>query len=134
LPGGSEEIERGGKKMTIRQQIFAVIVTLAMFAFIIYLVKERKLKEEYSWLWLLTGAFLLVLVLYYDILKWFTRMIGAVLPTTTLFLFGIIFLIFFSLHFAIKISSLHQQLKNLAQKVSLLEADLEEKRKISGFE
>ncbi|MBP8981081.1 MAG: DUF2304 domain-containing protein [Syntrophobacterales bacterium] len=114
--------------MTIRQQIFAVIVTVAMFALIIYLVKERKLKEEYSWLWLVTGAFLLVLVLYYDILKWFTKLIGAVLPTTTLFLFGIIFLIFFSLHFAIKVSLLQNQIKNLAQKVSLLEADLEDRK------
>jgi len=114
--------------MTIRQQIFAVIVTVAMFALIIYLVKERKLKEEYSWLWLVTGAFLLVLVLYYDILKWLTKLIGAVLPTTTLFLFGIIFLVFFSLHFAIKVSQLQNQLKNLAQKVSLLEADLEDRK------
>jgi hypothetical protein len=52
----------------------------------------------------------------------FTKLIGAVLPTTTLFIFSIVFLVLLSLHFAIKISILTDQVKNLAQKVSLLEA------------
>jgi hypothetical protein len=74
-------------------------------------------------LWLLTGFLMLVLVVWYDALLWLTKLIGAVLPTTTLFLFGIIFLILISLHFAIKISILTDQVKNLAQRVSLLDAE-----------
>jgi hypothetical protein len=108
--------------MTLPQKIFAVITCLLLFAIILYLVKKGKLREEFSWLWLLTGLVLLVLVLWYDILLFFTKLIGAVLPTTTLFLFGIVFLILLSLHFAIKISILTDQVKNLAQKLSLLEA------------
>lgn len=117
--------------MLLRQKIFAIIVIILMFITIIYLVKERKLREEYSWLWLITGTILLILVFYYDILLFITKLIGAVVPTSTLFLFGIVFLIFLSLHFAIKISYLYNQVKNLAQKVSLLErtiAENEEKK------
>jgi hypothetical protein len=64
-----------------------------------------------------------MLVLWYDLLLLLTNLIGAVTATTTLFIFGILFLILITLHFAVKISSLTNQVKNLAQKLSLLEAE-----------
>jgi hypothetical protein len=108
--------------MTFQQKIFALLISVLLFIGIIYLVKKGKLREEYSWLWLLTGLVIFTLVLWYDLLLFLTRVIGAVLPTTTLFIFGIIFLISVTLHFTIKISSLTNEVKNLAQKLSLLEA------------
>ena len=105
------------------QNIFAVLTCLTIFILIIYLVKKGKLREEFSWMWLLTGLLLLVLVVWYDLLLVLTKLIGAVTPTTTLFIFGIIFLILVSLHFAIKISMLRSQVIILAQKVSILEAE-----------
>jgi hypothetical protein len=112
--------------MTTLQKIFGVLTVLFLFYVIIYLVKKGKLREEYSWMWLFTGFILLVVVLWYDILLFLTDLIGAVLPTTTLFIFGIVFLILLSLHFAIKISLLTHEVKNLAQKVSFLEAESEQ--------
>ena len=111
--------------MLLHQKIFAVLASLAIFAVIIYLVKKGKLREEYSWLWLLTGAVVLLLVVWYDLLLFLTNLIGAVTPTTTLFIFGIVFLMLITLHFAIKISTLTDQVKNLAQKISILEAEKE---------
>jgi len=112
--------------MNTLQKLFGVITVLFIFFTIIYLVKKGKLREEYSWMWLLTGFFLLVVVLWYDVLLFLTNLIGAVLPTTTLFIFGIVFLIFLSLHFAIKISLLTHEVKNLAQKISFIEAENEQ--------
>lgn len=109
--------------MSIQQKVFAILVSILIFVIIITLVKNKKLKEEYSWLWLLTGFFIIVLVLWYDLLLMLTHLIGAVLPTTTLFIFAILFLICLALNFAIKISALTDQVKNLSQKISLLEAD-----------
>lgn len=109
--------------MSIQQKVFAILVSILIFVIIITLVKNRKLKEEYSWLWLLTGLFIIVLVLWYDLLLMLTHLIGAVLPTTTLFIFAILFLMCLALDFAIKISILTDQVKNLSQKVSLMEAE-----------
>jgi len=109
--------------MTIQQKAFAIIASLLIFIVIINLVKNKKLKEEYSWLWLLTGFVMIVLVLWYDILVVLTNLIGAVLPTTTLFIFAILFLMCIVLNFSIKISKLTDQVKNLTQKVSLMEAE-----------
>ncbi len=113
--------------MLLQQKIFAIIASLAIYVVIIYLVKKGKLREEYSWLWLLTGAVIILLVIWYDLLLFLTNLIGAVSATTTIFIFGIVFLMFISLHFAIKISSLSDQVKNLAQKLSLHEAEKEGK-------
>jgi len=106
----------------LQQKIFAVLASISMFIIIIYLVKKGKLREEYSWVWFLTGFVILILVLWYDLLMLITRLIGAVAPTTTIFIFGIIFLMLIALHSAIKISIMNDQIKNLAQKISLLEA------------
>ena len=107
--------------MTARQKIFAITVGLCLFLFIIRLVHRRRLREEYSWLWLITGAGIVVLVVWYDLLVYLTGAIGAVLPTTTLFLFGLLFLVFITLHYSIKISALTDQVKILAQKLAILE-------------
>lgn len=109
--------------MLIQQKIFAISASMVIFIVIINLVKNGKLKEEYSWLWLLTGFVIIILALWYDLLLALTHLIGAVLPTTTLFIFAIIFLISIALHFAIKISMLTDQVKNLSQEIALINSD-----------
>ncbi len=59
--------------MTLHQKIAAVFISLSIFAVIICLVRNRKLHEEYSWLWLLTGFALTLLVVWYDLLVKLTR-------------------------------------------------------------
>ena len=113
--------------MPIRQKIFSILMSLCILAGIIELVRRRKLKEEYSFLWLVTGILLLLLTIKYEILVKITHFIGAVLPTTTLFLFGILFLMLLCLHFSLKLSAFSTQIKNLAQKIAILEYELERK-------
>lgn len=112
--------------MTERQKIFALTAGLLIFLTILRMVHRRKLREEYSWLWLLTGAGIIVLVVWYDLLVFLTELIGAVLPTTTLFLFGLLFLVLITLHYSIKISALTDQVKTLAQEIALLKAQAED--------
>jgi len=109
--------------MPLRQKIFAVMVALAILVAIVELVRRRKLKEEYSFLWLLVGALMLVLGVWYGLL---TRFIGAGFTSSTLFFFGIIFLMLMNLHFSIKVSDLSEKVKNLTQEVALLRAEREE--------
>ncbi|MBU2520599.1 MAG: DUF2304 domain-containing protein [Proteobacteria bacterium] len=118
--------------MPIRQQIFALIVGIAISIFIVEMVRRRKLREEYSWLWLLTGFGIVLLAVWYDLLVFITEMIGAVLPTTTLFVFGLLFLLLIALHYSVKISSLTDQVRKLAQKIAILQSELDEQRAESG--
>jgi len=106
--------------MLPRQKIFALLLSIAILVLIIELVRRRKLREEYSWLWILTGSIIILLVVWYDALVALSHFIGAVLPTSTLFLFGLIFFMLLSLHFSVKISALTDQVKELVQQMALL--------------
>ena len=110
--------------MPVRQQIFAMIVCVCVFLFTLDMVRRKRLREEYSVLWLCTSLVMFVLVLRYDWLVALTRMIGAGLPTSTLFLGAIIFLILLAVQFSIKISRLDDRVKNLAQENALLRGKL----------
>ena len=65
-------------------------------------------------------------------LLWVTQLIGAGLPTSTLFLFGLLFLILISIHYAVKISSLTMQMKNLHQELAMLKDRLARGEKPPG--
>lgn len=107
--------------MTLQQKLFAFIMGAGLFLVIIEMVRRRRLAEEYSFLWLLTGFGIVVLVLWYDLLEWLTSFIGAMTPTTTLFIFGFVFLILINLHYSIKITKLAIQVKDLTQKIAIHE-------------
>ena len=77
--------------MPVQQQIFSLIVSVFVFVVVVDMVRKRRLREEYSVLWLATSVILFVLVLRYDWLVTLTTLIGAGLPTTTLFLCALIF-------------------------------------------
>lgn len=111
--------------MPIGQKIFAILVSVGVLFFVVELVRRKKLREEYSVLWLATGAAMLVMVVKYSWLVWLTNFIGAALPTTTLFLGSIIFLMLIAVQFSIKLSKLTDQVKNLVQENALLQAKLE---------
>lgn len=115
--------------MLPRQKVFAVIASVALILLIIALIRRRRLREEYALLWLATGLGILVLVIWYDLLEMITGLIGAVAPTTTIFLFAFLFLIFISIHFSVKFSKLSDQVKDLAQELSFLKLELEELKK-----
>ena len=111
--------------MPLQQQIFALITSAFIFFVVIEMVRKRQLREEYSVLWLVTSVLMFVLVLRYEWLVDLTRLIGAGLPTTTLFLGSIIFLMLLSVQFCIKISRLTDQVKNLSQENALMKAEIE---------
>lgn len=115
--------------MPIRNKVVALVVGLWMLLLIIELVRRRKLREEYSWLWLMTGSGILLLTLWFDLLKWITHLVGALSPSSTIFLFAFLFLIFISLHFSVVISKLTDRNKELAQRYALLELEVHELKK-----
>jgi hypothetical protein len=110
--------------MPVRQQIFALVTSLLVLYFTIDMVRKRRLREEYSVLWLTTSIIMLVLVIKYEWLVALTVFIGAGLPTTTLFIGSVIFLMLIAVQFSIKISKLTDQVKNLAQDNALLRAEI----------
>jgi len=109
--------------MTRLQHTFAVAISLATLVFIVELVRRRKLREEYAWLWIVTSAGMLVLSSWYELIEWLSQLTGAVTVTTTLFLFALLFLLALSVHFSTVLSRLSQQVRRLTQELAIREAD-----------
>jgi hypothetical protein len=105
--------------MTVHQRIFALIIGVGIFVMILEMVRRRRLEEEYSFLWLIIGLGVVVLVLWQNLLEWLTHLIGAVAPTTTIFIFGLVILVLINFHFSVKITKLGRQVKELAQQVAI---------------
>ncbi len=118
--------------MDTRQTILAAIFGLGLLLAILELVRRRKLKEEYSWLWLAAGAAILAAGLSYDFLLFVTHLIGAGWTSSTLFFFGLFFVIALCLQFSVKISALETRVKNLSQHIAMLEAREAEPRQDRG--
>lgn len=111
--------------MPISQKLFALFICLLVFIVTVAMVRKRRLREEYSVLWLSTSLVMFVLVVRYDWLVILTRFIGASVPTTTLFIGSIVFLVLIAVQFSIKLSRLSDQIKNLAQDNALLRSEIE---------
>lgn len=112
--------------LTLHQTVFALTTSLLMFAFIVELVRRRRLREEYSWLWLLAAGAMVVLVVWFRLLMIITHLVGAVTPINTLLLFAVLFLFAIAVHYSVIVSRLTSQVKNLAQELALVSARLEE--------
>lgn len=111
--------------MEMRPRFVALGISVVLVILIIELVRRRRLREEYSWLWLSLAVMMFILALWPGLLDFITGFIGAVLSTSTLFFFALIFLISINIQFSVEISSLRTQVKNLAQQLAILEAGVE---------
>ncbi len=111
--------------MTPTQRTFAVLTSVATLLAILELVRRRRLREEYSWLWVLTTLGMVALSAWYGLIEGISRAIGAVTPTTTLFIFGLLFLLLISIHFSTVLSRLSEQVRRLTQELAILAAERE---------
>jgi hypothetical protein len=114
--------------MPAQQKVFFLSIAVVLLLLILELVRRRKLRVEYSWLWIASGLTIILLILRYDLLVWLTGITGAVVTTSTLFFFCILYLALLSLNYSVRLTVLTRQVKELAQELALLRAEREEPR------
>jgi len=108
------------------QRPFAIITSVVLMLVILVLIRRRRLREEYAILWLLVGASILVVALWHGLIERLTGLIGAVDPTSTLFIFSLLFLLVISIHFSVVNSRLKDQVRDLTQEIGLLRKEIEQ--------
>ena len=109
--------------MPPRIRIIAILICVFLVAYVFELVRRRYLSEEYSMGWLVTGSLMLILSISEDLLVWISSLVGATLFTSTLFFFGLTFLVIICLHFSIRISALTNQMRTLTQHMGILHSE-----------
>ena len=106
--------------MDPKTRVVAIGGSLVILLLVIELVRRRRLKEEYSVLWVVTALVLLALSIWYQALLGITELVGAVLPSSTLFFFGLAFALLMLLHFSVRISQLERRITVLIQELGLI--------------
>jgi cell division protein FtsW (lipid II flippase) len=103
----------------------ALSISLVLIAWVLWLVRRRRLREEYTPIWLLVSASLVFLSFRLELLRELTRWIGAWTPSSTVFFLGELFLVAICLNYAVRLSRASLLIKNLAQEIALLRADVD---------
>ena len=111
-----------------RITVIAVLASATLLLYILEMVRRRKLREEYSILWLAGGVIMLLFSLKKELLEWASDAAGIYYPPSFLFLIGMLFILLILIHFSITISKLYQMNKKMAQEIALLKQATGEER------
>ncbi|HYH60892.1 MAG TPA: DUF2304 family protein [Solirubrobacterales bacterium] len=132
-PEGANETEDEGGIET-KAQIIALVVTFAIFLFILDLVRRRRLSERYALLWMTAALALLVLSIWTGGLDAIADLMGIQEPANAIFIiaFAVVFLLL--LNFSVVSSRMGEETKVLAQEVARLEQELRLERSLRGGE
>jgi hypothetical protein len=109
--------------ITLSTRVVAIVAASLLFGVVLECVRRRKLLEEFTPIWITCALGILALAVSFDVLIWLTDLVGAWTPSSTVFFFGLAFLMAISLGYAIRLSALSSQVKVLAQELALMQAE-----------
>jgi len=124
----------GGYDPVHRLDFVALIASALLLAYIIEAVRRRRLREEYSVLWILTACVLFVLSLLRPALGLVSALLGIATPVNALFAVGFGFTTIILLHFSTVISRLSHENRDLAQRYALLVHESQRERQAEHSE
>ena len=106
----------------LRVSIIGVVASLLLILVVLELIRGRRLKERYAFLWLATGAVLLVLSAWREALNTIAGWLGVTgYPPAVLFAVATLFTLLVLLHYSTVLSKLTDENVTLAQRIALLE-------------
>ena len=110
--------------MNPRIQIIAILGSLIIVLLVFWLIRRRKLREEYSFLWFGASIGMIVTSIWRESLEVLADLTGVYYPPSILLLGGIIFGFLLAVHYSVSLSRLEEQNKRLAQELALLRHDI----------
>ncbi|MBS1635959.1 MAG: DUF2304 domain-containing protein [Bacteroidetes bacterium] len=116
------------ENISIRIQILSIAVAIIFMLIIFRLIAKGKLREEYSIVWILCTAVLLLFSIWRNGLDVMADLLGIVYAPSLIFLAALFAIVIFLVHLSVVNSKQHKQIKDLAQEMALLKEKLESKK------
>lgn len=107
--------------------LFFVCVAIIFMILIIYKVKKKRFFEKESFLWVIGSIFVLLLAIFPNFIGKVSRIVGIDYPPSLLFLVATIFILVLSFRQSEQVSLLKEQVKDLGQRIVVLEKIIEKK-------
>ncbi len=111
--------------MIISLRLCVGVVCLLMFIYVLSLVKKERLLLRYSLLWLALALVLILCALFPGPVFEVAKLFGFATASNFIFVVGFVFLLLICLSLSSVISKQTVSIKNLTQRIALLEKELE---------
>lgn len=105
--------------------VLPFILALVVVGAVVWLLRQRKLREKYAVLWILVGAVTLALAGFPQLLNWAAVVTGFALPSNLLFMLAIFLLMGVCLHLSLEISVVEDETRALAEESAILRSQLD---------
>jgi hypothetical protein len=109
-------------------RLLALLASLSLAGIVLWLVRRRTLRAEYTPIWMGVALALLLVASDLDVLRGITRLLGAWTMSSTIFFLGELFLVAICLNYAVRLSESGIQVRALAQEVALLRRQIDDLR------
>lgn len=103
-------------------QIISVLFSLIFLLIVFRLVLKKKLREEFSIIWILCAIVFNVFAFWKQGIDYLASILGVYYAPSLLFMFLFAALICYCLHLSKVISKQHADIKNLTQQLAMLES------------
>ena len=110
---------------TIQVQSIAIIASILFLLLILFLIQRKRIKEEYSLLWIFFAIVFIVFSFWRGGLDFIAQLLGIAYPPAALFLILLMAVFLILIEFSIIISKLSDMNKTLAQEIGILKQEVE---------
>ncbi len=112
-----------------RIQVIAIACNLVFLYFVINLVRKKRIKEEYSLLWILFCIVFLVFSFWREGLEVLASWLGIFYAPMAFLLILILGILSILIHYSVVISRMSEQNKSLIQELGLLKTEVRQLKK-----
>ena len=109
-------------------QLLSLAMSLLILALIAVMLRRRKLREKYVFLWILVGLAGLIFSVWPAGPTVVSKYLGFRVASNFLFFVEAGLLLFISIQFSVEVSRLESRTEQLAEEVALLKLDAESSR------
>lgn len=108
-------------------QIISIVASLSIFFIVVNLVRRRRLKTEYSLIWIMVSVTFIVFSFWRDGIDWLAKLFGIAYAPSVLFIILLVGIILLLIEFSIIISKQSERIKVLVQEIGLLRLEIQTK-------
>lgn len=110
--------------MGLQLRSLIVVGVIICLMYIIHMVKKEKLELKYSLSWIIAAIAILVMAVFPISMEYMADILNIINPVNALFFVGICFILVILFSLTIAMSRNSRKLKDMVQKLALLEYEL----------
>lgn len=105
--------------MPLKAKLIIIFLSLALFLFVLNLIRKRELRIEHSVLWLFVSLCILLASIWQNLADQIAFFLGIEYPPALFLSIAIFFSLVILMHFSMELSKLKEQNKSLTQELAI---------------